>query len=423
MTLRLRSPVAALPFLLRCLLGLGVSLLPLLPAFDGSPLAGGSVAHADDDDDDDDDRERPTRRTPPREVIATGLAPAQLATLRQRGYAVVAQRPNALLGNVTLLRAPASRRRDPLAEVRALGGAVRADHNHSYRLNQQSVCNGLPCTPGWPLAQIQWPTAGTRCNAAQPTIGLIDTGVEPSHPALKGAAIERMTLPGHDQRRRADTAHGTAVAALLVGRGEGVVSLLPRARLLAVNAFYRAGAAGDRMEAWDLVAALDAVTSAGAQVVNMSFAGSANALLGDALVQLDRRGIVMVAAVGNAGPRAAPQYPAAYPQVIAVTAVADDRRVYHRAGRGTHVELAAPGVAVPTLDAGTATVARSGTSFAVPFVTAAAAALIGRPGSNAGTVRRALGDAAVDLGAPGRDPVYGLGLLQLARLCGERAQR
>jgi subtilisin family serine protease len=419
-----RSPVIALPFVLRCLLGLGVTLLPLLPAFDGSPLAGGLVARADDDDDDDDDddRRRPARRLPPREVIATGLTPAQLATLRQRGYAVLAQRPNALLGQVTLLRAPAGRRGDPLAEVRALGAAVRADRNHSYRLNRQSVCRGPACAPGWPLAQTEWPAAGTRCTAARPAIGLIDTGVDRGHPALKGAAIELLTIPGHDQRRRADTAHGTAVAALLVGQGEGVVSLLPRARLLAVNAFHRAGAAGDRMEAWDLVAALDAVTGAGAQVVNMSFAGSANALLGDALVQLDRRGIVMVAAVGNAGPRAAPQYPAAYPQVIAVTAVSGDRRIYHRAGRGAHVELAAPGVAVPTAGVGTATVARSGTSFAAPFVTAAAAALVGRPGSNAATVRRALGDAALDLGAPGRDPVYGLGLLQLARLCGERTR-
>jgi len=206
-----------------------------------------------------------------------------------------------------------------------------------------------------------------------------------------------------------------------VGRGEGIVSLLPRARLVAVDAFHRA-AAGDRMEAWDLVAALDAVIGAGAQVVNMSFAGSANALLADALAQAQRRGIVLVAAGGNAGPRAAPQYPAAYPQVIAVTAVGADGRAYHRAGRGRHVALAAPGVVLPTVGADGAAVARSGTSFAAPFVSAAAAALVERAGVAPGAVAQRLGAQALDLGAPGRDAVYGHGLLQLGRLCSDTSR-
>lgn len=433
-------------FVGRCLLCLGLTLAPLLPPFDASPLGQGMSAWADDDDDDDDrgdddddDHPRPRRAAPPpppREVLAVGLSPAQLAELRQRGYAVLGQRPNGLLGDtVTLLRAPRQTRRDPLAEVRALGPNVWADRNPVYRLQQpRSGCRGADCAntsapdPAWPLAQVAWPAPQARCLAGRPVIGLIDTAVDTQHPALRGAAIRTLTLPdAPDAPRRtpADGAHGTAVAALLVGRGAetGLPPLLPRARVVAVNAFHRSGngaQAQERMDAWDLVAALDAVVGAGAQVLNMSFAGPANRLLEEGLQRARQRGVVPVAAVGNAGPRAAPQYPAAYEGVIGVTAVGADGRVFHRAGRGRHVDLAAPGVQLPT--AGTpagAPVLRSGTSFAAPFVSAAAAALVAQ-GIPAEAVALRLTSQVRDLGTRGHDTTFGHGLLQLTPLCEAR---
>jgi subtilisin family serine protease len=135
-----------------------------------------------------------------------------------------------------------------------------------------------------------------------------------------------------------------------------------------------------------------------------------------------RRGVLMVAAVGNDGPQAEPRYPAAYAPVIAVTAVQPDAAVYRRAVQGEHVDLAAPGVDVWTARAGTSGGrAQSGTSFAAPFVTATAAMLMARnPGQSQLALTRELYRATRDLGLPGVDPVYGHGLLQAAAVCGAR---
>ncbi|WP_326535809.1 S8 family serine peptidase [Pseudorhodoferax sp.] len=381
----------------------------------GSDGAGGG---ADDDDDDDEDTpaaQRSTRRGDMalREVLAAGLNRAQLATLTQRGYEVLGERGNALMGQrVLLLRAPvAALLRDPVAEVRALGRNVLADRNHYYRSNQGEA--------GAAQALLQlaaWPAPAQRCSAGVP-IGLIDTAVDLGHPSLRGAPVRVLALPGKDGLAPSDPSHGTALAALLVGQGAGLPALAPRGRLLAVDAFQRGPLGDQRMEAWDLLAALDTVVGGGARVVNMSFAGGANTLLAQALERMHRRGIVTVAAVGNRGPRAAPQYPAAYPDVVAVTAVGADRQVYHRAGRGAHVDLAAPGVDIPTAEAGGTAGLRSGTSFATPFVTAAVAAAQRQRARPVAAMQRLLADSAQDLGAPGRDPVYGHGLLQAARLC------
>lgn len=193
---------------------------------------------------------------------------------------------------------------------------------------------------------------------------------------------------------------------------------MPRARLMAVDAFHRGKLGDERMDAWDLVAALDVLAARRVKVINMSFAGAANQLLESALDRVHGRQILTVAAVGNRGPQAAPQYPSAYKDVIAVTAVNSERHVYHRAGRGMHIDIAAPGVGLVTADVDGSSEARSGTSFAAPYVTAAIASLLNRKGQTPASVRRALLGQAEDLGEPGHDAVYGHGLLQMQRSCG-----
>ena len=119
---------------------------------------------------------------------------------------------------------------------------------------------------------------------------------------------------------------------------------------------------------------------------------------------------MIIAAAGNGGPVAKPMYPAAYDMVVAVTAVDAGGQVYRLANRGAYLDLAAPGVSVLHAKAGGGYSASSGTSFAVPFAATAAARLKRLdPGANA---LQLLLQSAQDLGAPGKDEIYGYGLLR-----------
>uniref|UniRef100_UPI00177ADBD6 S8 family serine peptidase n=1 Tax=Mesorhizobium mediterraneum TaxID=43617 RepID=UPI00177ADBD6 len=213
--------------------------------------------------------------------------------------------------------------------------------------------------------------------------------------------------------------HGTAVAALLVGGADSrTPGLLPHARLIAVDAFHRGDRQDDRSDAYDLLRALDLLSGRGVQVTNMSLSGPANALLEQFVRKLSEHGMVIVAAAGNGGPKAGPAYPAAYADVIAVTAVDRMKRPYRRAGRGEHIDLAAPGVEVWTAASVSGARPKTGTSFAAPFV-AAAAALMKSANRNAtaADIHDALGKSAEDLGAPGKDAVFGWGLLNARAAC------
>src|SRR3546814_4413372 len=100
-------------------------------------------------------------------------------------------------------------------------------------------------------------------------------------------------------------------------------------------------------------------------------------------------GMRLVAAAGNEGPHAAPVFPAGYPSVLAVTAVDASLQPYRHANRGDYIDLAAPGVDVWSARRGQGGRYNSGTSFAAPFVAAAAALVLAQaPDAATETVRR-----------------------------------
>nr|WP_283770141.1 S8 family serine peptidase [Variovorax sp. PCZ-1] len=252
-------------------------------------------------------------------------------------------------------------------------------------------------------------------------IGMIDTRVDRQHASLHGQAIELHSARAAD-RAASDASHGTAIASLMLGKPEGPLpGLLPRAKLLAVDAFHQGPRSDNRMDAFDFAAALDWLVQRGVKVVNLSFSGPHNMLIESSIQAAQKRGVILVAAVGNDGPTASPRFPAAYPGVIAVTAVRTDLQVFRRAVRGEHLSLSAPGVDVKVADTtdASATVLRSGTSYAVPFVSAAAALLqangVGKSGAAA--VHQHLIKTSLDLGPAGFDSMFGHGLLQMGAVC------
>ena len=149
-----------------------------------------------------------------------------------------------------------------------------------------------------------------------------------------------------------------------------------------------------------------------ARIINMSFAGPADPALSRELAAAKAKGAVLIAATGNFGPKSPPQFPAADPNVIAVSATDADDRMFGASNIGPHVAVAAPGVDIllPAPDSEYQLI--SGTSFSAAYVSGVAALVLQRaPGLTPDGVRRILEQTAKDLGPIGKDPEFGAGLV------------
>ena len=454
---------------LAALLALTLATVIVLPPAGGGLLPGVAVALADDDDGGDDDGggsgsggggrgdgagrsyrgdggnflrslfggpKRETRRAPARravavpdraesEIVATGLDADAIAGLEQEGFVVGSRVQVALLGGeMVRLIAPRGMALDAArAAVVARSASATVDFNHFYQpeAGKAGACAREGCTlvrhmVGWPA---DGGAGGALCLKPQ-RIGLIDTAINAGHSVLENARLEVVHL-GEAGGTASGEQHGTAVAALLVGTPESrVPGLLPGSELVAVDAFRRLRASADVASVYDLVRALDLLVGREIKVINLSLSGPANAILERSVAVAVDKGTILVAAAGNDGPNARPVYPAAYDDVIAVTAVDKAGRPYRRAVRGDHIDIAAPGVGVWTAASVSGARQKTGTSFAAPFVTAAAAALLSaKPGLSPAAVEAELMRSAEDMGKPGKDAVYGWGLLNARMLCRE----
>lgn len=261
--------------------------------------------------------------------------------------------------------------------------------------------------PGAALPQTGLATAATSGPAI---LGLIDGGVA-AHPSVAGRVEQRGFAKGAPSASR----HGTAVASLLVGSGT-VRGAAPGQRLLAADVYGTDPAGGN---ASAIARALGWLVQSGVAVTTISLVGPDNKLLATAIVRAQRRGMLIVAAVGNDGPAAPPAYPASYRGVFAVTGVDEKGHVLPEAGRALHVDFAAPGDAV-LVATGVRSVDRlRGTSFAAPLVAGRLALLYPAPAiDQIGPAVARLVLEARDLGKKGRDKIYGHGLICGA--CGGR---
>jgi subtilisin family serine protease len=256
-------------------------------------------------------------------------------------------------------------------------------------------------------------------------VGVVDTGFDIAHPAFAGLRYAyKEFLP--DGNVRASDEHGTGVLSLLAGSaGSGTPGLIPEARYILANVFYTDAEGQPISDTVHMLEALAWLKKSGVAVANLSFAGPPDDLLHRGVQELTKAGIVVVAAAGNEGPSAPPSYPAGYEEVIAVTAVDRNLAPYRYASRGDHIDLAAPGVDVWTALPGRREGPQTGTSFAVPFVTAVVAVARGPTGLHPDgdpltTKIRALAAIAKSvksLGRPDRDPTFGAGLVQAPAPC------
>lgn len=235
---------------------------------------------------------------------------------------------------------------------------------------------------------------------------MIDSGIDAGHPAFANAHIQQKGFTSTGAT--APSPHGTAVASLLVGEDDDFRGAAVGANLFAADVFADS-AEGGSAEA--VANALVWMAQQDISVVNVSLSGPANRALEAVCLAMSARGMIIVAAAGNDGPTKPVGYPAAYPGLVAVTAVDEQSRIYLSANRGPQIAFSAFGVNVEAAVDGGEYEAVSGTSFAAPIITAHLAAASPTSATASQTLTR-LTAAAVDLGAPGRDAVYGYGLIR-----------
>ena len=264
---------------------------------------------------------------------------------------------------------------------------------------------------------LGWPEAPPSCGKGL-KLGMIDAPVDASHPALKGQRVTYRSF--HNPKRRpAKGDHGTAVAAMLVGK-PGWGGLLPGATLKAANMFEINEGGKKVGSAKGLLSSVDWLIQQKVDTVNLSVAGADNKVVRLAFNKARQKGLVMVAAAGNWGRDDKPAFPAAYKHVMAVTAVDDKKRIYRQANQGSYIEFAAPGVDIWTAVPGGGRY-QSGTSFATPYLTAITALAIKKGvAKRTDSLRSILRKYAVDLGKGGRDTVYGWGFLNMKAFCAKK---
>lgn len=240
-------------------------------------------------------------------------------------------------------------------------------------------------------------------------VGIIDGPVNAGHRALAGVQVAQVSVLSQGERP-VSPEHGTAVAGLIAGNpASGFPGFAPGASIFSASAFSKGrGGEGARLE--NVAAGLDWLASQGVRVVNLSMEGSPNVAFEDVLSRARSAGLIMIAAAGNEG-TSAPRYPAASPSTIAVTAVDAAGQAYRRANSGNHIEFSAPGVDIYVARSNGGGY-RTGTSYSSPIVTALVARQAARGGISLNSARNTLRRSVRDLGASGRDTLFGYGLVQ-----------
>ena len=258
------------------------------------------------------------------------------------------------------------------------------------------------------LAKLDTANAQTFADGRGIVVAVIDSGVDVAHPDLSGVVAKQFNAIG-DTDVTPDS-HGTAIAGIIGGRGL-VRGVAPGANVLDVRAFKPSTSDGPRLATTFILArAMQWAIEQDARIFNLSFTGPRDPQLLKIIKAASADRAIMIAAAGNGGSGAAPAYPAAYDEVIAVTATDPSEKLYEKANHGRYIALAAPGVDIFAPIPGKSHTMHSGTSFAAAHVSGILALMLQRnPSLSAAEALSILISGAKDLGAPGHDELFGAG--------------
>jgi hypothetical protein len=329
------------------------------------------------------------------------------ALARRHGLERIASQSFPLIGGtIGLFRIVDNRPVDTVRRQLAADGSVRSVQlNFRYVLQDQKK----PVVEGdaaqYAIAQLRLPQAHAVVRGMNVTIAVIDSGIDARHPELANSVSDSFDALGS---KEGPHTHGTGIAGAIVAHAR-LMGSAPEARLIAIRAFA-SGSKGAESTSYVILRGLDYAAQHGAQIINMSFAGPKDPLIERGIAATAARGILMVAAAGNAGAKSPPLYPAANPNVIAVSGTDAQERLFAASNRGNHIAIAAPGADIFLPAPDEKYQITSGTSFSAAYVSGVAALIMERnPALKPGDVRAILTSTARDLGAPGRDDLFGAG--------------
>ena len=300
-----------------------------------------------------------------REILAWSPSKAGLAAAAAAGLTVLREKPLEGLDEVMVVfRVPDQADTAAMLEkLRALDPAGSYDFNHIYTGSSAHPMDGVAAKP----------QDSPAVRAGRLQLGLVDGGVDGAHAVFHDTAIRRWGCDGGVH----PSPHGTAVAALMVGRSERFRGVAPDATLFTADVYCDSATGGS---ADKIAGALAWLAKENIAVINLSLVGPPNQTLERVVGAMVRRGHLLVAAVGNDGPAAPPLYPASYPGVVGVSAVDGRGRILPEAARGPQVLFAAPGSNMVSAALGAPPYRPvRGTSFASPIVAAMLAGGLARP--------------------------------------------
>lgn len=304
--------------------------------------------------------------------------------------------------------------------------AMGAAHYYGLKRSQGDPPN-VPTTTNWPedvsvsaagnesqyvIDKLKLREAHKISTGEGVLIAVIDTAVDARHPDLVGSV--RMQIGDGCTDTPGD--HGTAMVSAIAAHGR-VLGVAPKAKIILICEFSGRSSPGGIGGTKGIVEGIEFALTLGARVISMSFSGPLDPVLKIAIKKAYEKNAVIIAPVGNAGPKSPPLYPGADPFVIAVTAVDRNDVLYKSAVRGKHVAIAAPGVDILASAPNGQYQLSTGTSIASAHVTGVAALLLAqKPSRTPEDIRRILmstavpfeGGAKSDFGAGLVDPLRAL---------------